>query len=122
MKFIKAGLILLFLFQLFACKKTVPEDKSNYVGQWVSADNLEQIYISNNGSAGWSKQEGTQQKSISNGRIKFTESSFVIKGGISKKKFSVELEPVAVSQNNGWMYSGYKFYAKFNGRNFYRIY
>ena len=110
----------LFIFQ--SCKKSITAENQIYIGQWVTSDAFEQITIYQDGSASWMRQEGSTQKSINNGRIIFKDKSFIIKSGFTKKEFEINLSPIAVSQNNGLMYSGYKYYAKFNGQNFYRIY
>jgi hypothetical protein len=110
----------LFIFQ--SCKKSITAENQNYIGQWVTNDALEQIIIYQDGSAGWVKQEGSTQRSINNGRIKFDSNFFIIKSGVTRKKFIIDQAPITVSQNNSLMFSGYKYYAKFNGQNFYRIF
>ena len=114
--------LLVFLVVFQACKKSISSEKQNYIGQWITGDALEQISIFQDGSATWMKQEGAVQSSINNGRIKFDENSFTIKSGLIREKFEINTEPTPVSQNSGLMYSGYKYFAKFNNQNFYRIY
>jgi hypothetical protein len=120
MKTIIKVLLLLFLPLLFnSCKKEVPNKKTDYIGEWHAEYKTEILTIQKDGSGNWEYDSGTGDHDWVNGRVRFYNLDFDIKGWGKRKKFTVDAAPSPIPSSNP-NFGAFSYWAKFNDMIFYR--